>query len=334
MKAAAFARYGPPEVVHIVDFDKPVPKANEALIKVHAASVNPIDCSQSRGAGRIATGFLKPTIARLGIDMAGEVEAIGSGVTQLNPGDEVFGACLRNPQGSALNVWVCQGAFAEYACAPESMLAKKPENVTFEEAATVPVASFTALQGLRDKGQIQPGQRVLINGAAGGVGTFAVQIAKSFQTEVTGVCSTRNLDLVRSFGADRVLDYTKQDFTKGGERYDIIFDCVGNHSLADCRRALNRTGTYVVVGDLTGRGAIGILGRLMTVLALSRVATRKVSTFLAKPVHQDLIAIRDLITAGKVKPIVDRRYTLSEVADALRYVEQRHARGKVVLVLS
>ena len=231
MKAAVYTRYGPPDVVQITDVEKPVPKDNEVLIKVRAASVNPLDWHYMRGTPyvlRVMAGLRKPKITRLGVDVAGQVEAVGRNVTQFKPGDEVFGSC--------------RGAFAEYACTSESALVMKPDNVTFEQAASVPVAAFTALQGLRDKGHIQPGQKVLINGAAGGVGTFAVQIAKSFGADVTGVCSTRNVDMVRSIGADHVIDYTQEDFTKSGQRYDLILDCVGQPFVVSMQARLKSQG--------------------------------------------------------------------------------------------
>jgi NADPH:quinone reductase-like Zn-dependent oxidoreductase len=338
MKAAVYTRYGPPEVVKIKDVEKPVPKDDGVLIKVRAASVNPLDAGLMKGGGRVVNGLRKPKVKGLGVDVAGQVEAVGRNVTQFKPGDEVFGVCINDPQDSAVRVWIPQGAFAEYACAPESALVMKPDNVTFEQAASAPVAAFTALQGLRDKGQIQPGQKVLINGAAGGVGTFAVQIAKSFGAEVTGVCRTRNVDMVRSIGADHVIDYTQQDytqedFTKSGQRYDLIFDCIGNHSLSACRRVLNPKGIYIMVGERSGRGMIGILARLITALVLSRFGSQKLLTFLARPTKDDLTIMRDLMKAGKVKPVIDRRYTLSEVPEAIRYLEEGHARGKVVISL-
>src|SRR5271166_3252654 len=266
MKAAVYTRYGPPDVVQIVDVEMPVPQDNEVLIKVRAASLNPIDGGLMKGrpcSARILFGLRKPKDTRPGRDVAGQVEAVGRNVAQFKPGDEVFGSCISDPHDSGAEVWIhCQGAFAEYVCAPVSTLVMKPDNVTFEQAASVPLAALTALQGLRDKGQIQPGQKVLINGAAGGVGTFAVQIAKSFGAEVIGVCSTRNVDMVRSLGADRVIDYTRENFTKLGQRYDLIFDCVGNHSLSELRRVLNPNGICVMVGDLTGRGGLGIMARL------------------------------------------------------------------------
>ncbi len=279
----------------------------------------------------MVNGLRKPKITRLGVDVAGQVEAVGRNVTQFKPGHEVFGTCIRDPQDSALRVWMPQGAFAEYACAPESALVMKPDNVTFEQAASAPVAALTALQGLRDKGHLQPGQKVLINGAAGGVGTFAVQIAKSFGAEVTGVCSTKNVDTVRFIGADHVIDYTQEDFTKLGRRYDLIFDCVGNHPLSACRRVLNPGGICVMVGDRSGRGMLGILSRLLAAVVLSWFVSQKFVTFLARPAKDDLTIIRDLMKTGKVKPVIDRRYRLSEVPEAIRYLGARHARGKVVI---
>ena len=333
MKAAVYNRYGPPDVLQIKDVEKPVPKDNEVLIEVRAASVNPLDGGLMKGGGRMVTGLRKPKITRLGVDVAGQVEAVGRNVTQFKPGDEVFGVSISDPQASSVRVWIPQGAFAEYACAPESALVLKPDNVTFEQAAAVPVAAFTALQGLRNKGQIQPGQKILINGAAGGVGTFAVQIAKWFGAEVTGVCSTRNVDMVQSIGADHVVNYTQEDFTKRGQRYDLFFDCIGNHSLSACRRILNPKGIYVMVGERSGRGMIRILARLIAALVWSRFVNQKLVTFLAKPRNEDLTIMRDLLKAGKVTPVIDRRYSLSEVPDAIRYLEDGHARGKVIVTL-
>ena len=267
MKAAVYTRYGPPDVVQIVDVEMPVPQDNEVLIKVRAASLNPIDGGLMKGnpySARILFGLRKPKDTRPGRDVAGQVEAVGRNVTQFKPGDEVFGSCISDPQDSGAQVWIhCQGAFAEYVCAPESTLVTKPDNVTFEQAASVPLATFTALQGLRDKGRIQPGQKILINGASGGVGTFAVQIAKSFGAQVTGVCSTRNVDMVRSIGADRVIDYSQEDFTKSGQRYDVIFDCVLNHSLSAYRGVLNPRGIYIGVAGSGSRWMIGLLAPLL-----------------------------------------------------------------------
>ena len=322
MKAAVYTRYGPADVVQITDLEKPVPKDNEVLIKVRAASVNPLDWRLMKGRPyslRILFGLGKPTIARPGRDVAGQVEAVGTNVTQFKPGDEVFGAC--------------RGAFAEYACASESALATKPNNVTFEQAASAPVAAFTALQGLRDKGQIRPGQKVLINGAAGGVGTFAVQIAKSFGADVTGVCSARNVEMVRSIGADQVIDYTQEDFTKSGRRYDLFFDCVGNQSLSACRRVLNPKGIYIMVGAPDSRWMIGLLARPIEALVLSPFVSQKFVVFIARSSKEDLTIMRELIATGKVTPVIDKCYTLSEVPEAIRYLEEGHARGKVVITL-
>jgi NADPH:quinone reductase-like Zn-dependent oxidoreductase len=320
MKAAVYTRYGPPDVVQVRDVEKPVPKDNEVLIEVRAASVNPLDWHFVRGTPyflRILVGLLKPKDTRLGVDVAGQVEAVGKNVTQFGPGHEVFGSC--------------RGAFAEYACTSESALVTKPNNVTFEQAASVPVAAYTALQGLRDKGQIQPGQKVLINGAAGGVGTFAVQIAKWFGAEVTGVCSTRNVDMVRSIGADRVIDYTEEDFTKSRQRFDLILDCVGNHSFSACRRVLNPKGISIAVGGPSGRWMIGPLARAITEFVLSQFVSQKLVMVLAKRSQEDLTMMRKLMEAGKVIPVIDKRYRLSEVPEAIRYLEEGHARGKVVI---
>jgi NADPH:quinone reductase-like Zn-dependent oxidoreductase len=322
MKSAVYTRYGPPDVVQIADVEKPVPKDDEVLIKVRAASVNPYDWHFMRGTPypvRMSAGLRKPKDKRLGADVAGRVEAVGRNVTQFKPGDEVFG--------------LCKGAFAEYACTPESKLVMKPDNVTFEQAASVPIAAFTALQGLRDKGHIQPAQKVLINGAAGGVGTFAVQIAKSFGADVTGICSTRNVDMVRSIGADQAIDYTQEDFTKSGQRYDLILDCVGNHSLLAYRRVLSPKGIYIQVGGPTGRWMIGLLARLIKALVLSRFVSQKLVMVGAKSNKEDLTILHDLMKAGKVTPVVDKRYSLTEVPEAIRYLEAGRARGKVVITL-
>jgi NADPH:quinone reductase-like Zn-dependent oxidoreductase len=227
----------------------------------------------------------------------------------------------------------CRGAFAEYVCTSESALVTKPSNVTFEQAASVPLAALTALQGLREKGQIQPGQKVLINGAAGGVGTFAVQIAKSVGADVTGVCSTRNVDMVRSIGADRVIDYTQEDFTKSGQSYDLIFDCVGNHSLLACRRVLNSKGIYIAVGGPSGRWMIGPLVRAITAPVLSRCVSQNLVMVLARRSKEDLTVMHELMEAGKVTPVIDKRYRLSQVPEAIQYLEAGHARGKVVITL-
>ena len=323
MKAIVYRNYGSAGVLQCEETEIPAAGDKEVLIKVRAASVNPLDWHFMRGTPyfvRIMLGLSKPKDPRLGVDVAGQVEAVGRSVTQFKPGDEVFGSC--------------RGAFAEYACAPESALVMKPDNITFEQAAAVPVAAFTALQGLRDKGHIQPGHKVLINGAAGGVGTLAVQIAKSFGTDVTGVCSTRNVNMVRSLGADRVIDYTREDFTRGGQRYDLFFDCIGNHSLAACRCLLNPNGVYIPVGGEGGRWMIGALAQSVTALVLSWIVSQElVPFFLARTTPQDLTLIRELMATGKVTPVIDRRYSLSEVPDAIRYLEEGRARGKVVIVL-
>jgi NADPH:quinone reductase-like Zn-dependent oxidoreductase len=324
---AAYTRYGPPDVVEVNDVDKPVPKNNEVLIKVRAASVNPLDW-KTMTAGpylvRLLLGLRKPKIKRLGVDVAGKVEAVGGHVTQFKPGDAVFGTC--------------RGAFAEYACTCESArvmksaLVMKPHNVTFEQAACLPIAALTALQGLRDKGRIQPGQKVLINGAAGGVGTFAVQIAKSFGANVTGVCSTRNVDMVRSIGADRVIDYTQEDFTRSGQRYDVFFDAVGNHSLSACRRVLSPKGILIMVGVPKDARLIGILARLIGALVLALFVSQKLVIFLARSNQEDLTTLGNLIATGKVTPVIDRHFSLSEVPEALQYLEEGHAQGKVVII--
>lgn len=312
MKAAVYTRVGSPDVVQLTEVEKPVPKDSEVLIKVRAASVNPLDYHLKR---------VGPYLVRIpGRDVAGSVEGVGRKVTQFKPGDRVFGTCL--------------GAFAEYACTAESRLARKPENVTFEQAASAPVAGYTALQGLRDKGRMQPGQKVLINGAAGGVGTFAVQIAKWFGGEVTGVCSTRNVEMVRSLGADYVIDYTQEDFTKGTRRYDLIFDLVANHSLTACGRVLNPKGIYIGAGVLgLGHSMAGILGGLLKTLVLSAFVSQKVVTFTAKSSQPDLTILGEQMASGKVRPVIDRRYRLNEVPQAIRYLEEGHARGKVVITV-
>ncbi len=334
MKAAVYREYGRPEVVvRIEDVARPSPAADEVLIRVRAASVNPIDEGIVKGAARVAGGLRRPKITRLGFDVAGCVDATGSSVTQFKPGDEVFGVSICNPRASAVGIWTTRGAFAEYTCAPECMVVRKPEQVTFVQAAAVPLAGFTALQGLRDKGRIRAGHKVLINGAAGGVGTLAVQIAKSFGAHVTGVCSAKNVDLVEFVGADRVIDYSKEDFTRSGEQYDLMFDCVGNHSLAACRRMLIPGGRLVMVGDRSGRGVVGLLARVVTALLMSRITSREQLTFLARPSHADLMTLRELMATGRLVPVVDRCYALSEAVDAIRHLEDGHARGKVVITM-
>ncbi len=321
MKAIVYHTYGSPDVLELQDIDKPVINDDDVLVRVHAASINPYDFHFMRGTPyivRIMSGLLKPKSTRLGADVAGLVEAVGRNVTEFKPGDEVFG--------------MCRGSFAEYLCTSESALVIKPDNVTFEQAASVPMAAVTALQGLRNSGQIQTGQKVLINGAAGGVGTFAVQLAKSFGAEVTGVCSTRNVGMVRSIGADRIIDYTQKNFTESGEHYDLILDCFANHSLSAYRRILNPKGIYVGVGGPVG-SMVGLLADLIKPLVLSPFVSQKFITFIARRSKEDLTILRELIESGKVTPVIDRRYGLREVPEAIRYLEEGHARGKVIITL-
>jgi NADPH:quinone reductase-like Zn-dependent oxidoreductase len=322
MKAIRYCEYGPPDVLKLEEVEKPVPNDNQVLVRVRAASVNPLDLT-IRGPWPIRpmTGLRKPKDTQIGVDYAGSVEAVGKNVTQFKPGDEVFGG--KN------------GAIAEYICAlADRGITLKPANITFEQAAAVPVAALTALQGLRDKGKIQAGQKVLINGASGGVGTFAVQIAKSFGTEVTGVCSTRNVDLVRSIGADHVIDYTKEDFTKGDQRYDLIFDLVGNHSFSDRRRVLNPKGICVMAGVGGAGWHEGFVSRLVGELnayVRSRFISEKFIAYIAAFNKEDMTVLAGLLQSGKVTPVIDKTYKLDQTADALRYLEQGHARGKVVV---
>ena len=320
MKAIVCTKYGPPEVLQLQEVEKPVPKDNEVSVKVHAASVNPLDWHFMRGEPFLVRlmvgGLLKPKKKMLGADIAGRVEAVGRNVKQFQPGDEVFG-------GNGV------GGFAEYVCVTENSLVLKPANISFEEAAAVPIAALTALQGLRDKGQIQPEQKVLINGAGGGVGTFAVQIAKSFGAQVTGVCSTRKLDMVRSIGADQVIDYTGDDFTRNGQRYDLILDAAAYRSISDYKRALSPKGIYVLVG-----GSMALMFRVMLVGPwLSMTGSKKMRTVMAKINKKDLALMKELLEAGKVIPVIDRRYSLSEVPEAIEYLEEGHAQGKVVITV-
>ncbi len=323
MKAIVYCEYGPPDVLKFEDVEKPVPNDDQILIKVRAASLNALDVYLIRDTwfGRLIFGLRKPRDTRLGRDVAGQVEAVGKNVTQFKPGDEVFG--------------ICRGALAEYACASERALVMKPPNVPFDQAASLPLAGLTALQGLR-QGKIQPGQKVLINGATGGVGTFAVQIAKSLGAEVTAVCSTRNVDLVRSIGADHVIDYTKEDFTKSGQRYDVIFDNVCNHSFFERRRVLNPKGICVLAG-MGGAGvregqAIGrIAGNLFTARGLSSFTDQKFAQYMTKLSKPDLTMLGDLIQAGKLRPVIERTYKLSEAPEAFRQLDAGHARGKLVI---
>ena len=332
MKAMAYHEYGTPDVLKCEEVENPVPNDNQVLIKVHAAAVNPLDCGLMKGEPyfmRFLFGFPKPKVTRPGRDVAGEVQAVGRGVTRFKPGDEVFGVCTA---GGWMNK--CDGAFAEYACTLETGLAMKPDNVTFEQAAAAPIAALTALQGLRDKGQIKPGQKVLINGAAGGVGTFAVQIAKALGAEVTGVCSTRNVEMVRRIGADDVVDYTQMDFTKSAEKCDLIFDLVGNHPFVELRRVLVPHGIFVGAGVVGApKSIVGMLGGLISTIVVSLFVSQRYATFVAKANADDLNVIRELMASGKVIPVVDRVFDLSETAEAMRYQDQGHARGKVIITV-
>ncbi len=324
MKAITHCEYGGPEVLKVEEIEKPVPNDNQVLVKVRAASLNPLDLT-IRGPLllRPLFGLRKPKDTRLGVDYSGTVEAVGKNVSNFKPGDEIFGG--KN------------GAIAEYVCVlADRAVVLKPANMTFEQAASVPVAAITALQGLRDRGHIQSGQKVLINGASGGVGTFAVQIAKSFGTEVTGVCSTRNVDLVQSIGADHVIDYTKEDFTKTDQRYDLIYDLVGNHSFSERRRILGPNGICVMAG-IGGAGwhegfATRLLGELNGYLR-SRFVSQKFIAYIAQFNKADMSVLADLLQSGKMTPVIDKTYKLNETADALRYLETGHARGKVVISL-
>ena len=323
MKAIVCEKYGPPEVLELKEMEKPTPKDNEVLVKVHATSLNAYDWRMQRAdpflVRLMGGGLLKPKNKILGADMAGRIELIGRNVTQFKPEDDVFGDLAGYGQG----------AFAEYVCAPENALALKPAKITFEEAAAVPMAAVTALQGLRDTGRIRKGQKVLINGASGGVGTFAVQIAKSFGAEVTAVCSTGKMEMARAIGADHVIDYTKEDFTKNGQHYDLIFAVNGYHPILDYKSALKPDGIYVMAG--------GSMSQMFQALLLgplvSMIGNKKMRAVSAKPNQKDLIFIKELIEAGKVKPVIDRRYSLREVPQALQYLWEGHARGKVVITV-
>jgi NADPH:quinone reductase-like Zn-dependent oxidoreductase len=321
MKAIVYHNYGSPDVLKLEEVQKPTPSDDEVLIKVHAAALNAGDWHILRGEllhRLVGTGLLKPKHKILGDDIAGRVETVGRNVKQIQPGDEVFG--ISN-----------YGAFAEYRCVPEDKgwLAQKPADISFEEAAAVPIAAITALQGLRDKGQIQSGQKVLINGASGGVGTFAVQIAKSFGAEVTGVCSMRKLEMVRSIGADHVIDYTREDFTKSGQRYDLILAVGGYHPISDYRRALSPRGIYVC----TGGSMAQYFQALLLGPLISMLGSEKIGVVMPKPNQRDLVFLIELVEAGRVVPVIDRRYPLSEVPEALRYLEEGHAQGKVVITV-
>ena len=322
MKAIVYEKYGPPDVLELKEVEKPKPKDNEVLVKVQSASVNPYDWHFMRGEPyfmRLIVGLRRPKRNGLGVDYAGQVEAVGKDVTQFQPGDELFG--------------LCDGAFAEYLCVPEIEAALKPTNLTFEQAAAVPLAALTALQGLRDAGQLQPGQRVLIIGASGGVGTFAVQLAKALGAHVTGVCSTQNLELVRSLGADQVIDYTQEEFAQSGQTYDLIFQLGGKHSPSHCRRALTPQGRLVLSsGDSDGRW-IGPVDRIIKAAVLSPFVSQTLGSLDTKRSKKDLEHLKDLIEAGQLRPVIDQTHSLNEVPEAIGYVEKGHTRGKVVITL-
>jgi len=316
MKAIVFSKYGSSDVLKLKDIDKPVIKDDQVLVRVHAAGLNAGDIFSMRGSPwlvRFTVGFPKPKNYILGWDAAGRVETVGKKVTRFQPGDEVFASCT--------------SALAEYACADEDNLAIKPSNLTFEQAAATPTAAVTALQGLRDTGKLQPGQKVLINGASGGVGTFAVQIAKAFGAEVTGICSTRNIDMVRSIGADHVIDYTQEDFTKNTQQYDLILDNVANHSFSDLRRTLTPHGIII---PNSGHGGMGYV---IKAFLLSPFIHQLGKPYLASPNNKDLVALKELIEADKVTPVIDRVFPMSKTAEAFRYLELDHAQGKVVITM-
>jgi NADPH:quinone reductase-like Zn-dependent oxidoreductase len=320
MKAVVYCDYGPPSVLRIEDVEKPVPGDSQLLVRVRVASVNALDWHYMRGTpylGRFGMGLRRPKEIRLGVDYAGTVESVGKTVTEFKPGDEVFGGRT--------------GAFAQYVTVrADRAVVTKPANVSFEQAAAVPVAALTALQALRDQAKVRPGEKVLINGASGGVGTFAVQLAKVLGADVTGVCSARNADMVRSLGADRIVDYAKEDFTKGAQRYDVIIDIVGNHSVSEVRRVLTPHGRYVMVGGPSGRW-LDPLPRAFSLLVTSWFVDQDLRFFIASLNKKDLTFVRDLMQAGKVTPAIDRTYQLSEIRDAIGYQEAGHARAKVVV---
>lgn len=321
MKAIVYYRYGSPDVLQLAEVEKPTPNENQVLVKIIAASANPLDWHRMRGEpflARIGEGYRRPKNPKLGADIAGRVEAVGRNVTEFQPGDKVFGA-------------IGAGGFAEYACTREKNLALKPDNISFEAAAATPVVGYTAIQGFRHAGGIWAGQKVLVNGAAGGIGTFAVQYAKSCGAEVTGVCSTRNLDLVRSIGADHVVDYTREDFTMNGQQYDLIYDSIGNRSAFDYQRALKPQGTCVIAGFTS---LPLLFGNMILERLVSRAGGKKVTGMgVSNANKEDLLLIKELLETGKVVPVIDRRYPLSETAEALRYLEKGHARGKVIITV-
>jgi NADPH:quinone reductase-like Zn-dependent oxidoreductase len=322
VKAIVYYEYGPPDVLRCEEIDKPTPVDKEVLLKVRAASLNPYDWHFMRGepyAIRLMAGLGKPKNKRLGSDVAGVVESVGRSVTQFKPGDAVYG--------------LCQGAFGEFVCTAEEKLVKKPDAISFEHAASIPIAALTALQALRDKGKIQAQQTVLINGASGGVGTFGVQIAKTLGAAVTGVTSTRNLELVRSIGADHVIDYTMQNFTNGDQRFDLILDCVGNHTFSEYRRALNRGGRVVAAGGKTDNWMVTPISRMVSARFQSIFVSQKEVSILAKMNQPDLLTLNELLLTKKVVPIIDRLCSLQEIPAAIRHLEEGHARGKIIMTI-
>jgi NADPH:quinone reductase-like Zn-dependent oxidoreductase len=336
MKAIVQDTYGSPDVLKLRDIDKPMVKDDEVLVRVHAASVHPDVWHLVRGLPYVlrimGAGLLKPKNSVPGTDVAGHVESVGKNVTRFQPGDEVFGECVRGHQ------WHNGGAYAEHVSVLEDQLAPKPANITFEQAAAVPTSGLIALQGLRHQGQVQPGQKVLINGAGGGVGTIAVQLAKAYGAEVTGVDSTEKLDLLRSLGAEHVIDYTQEDFTQGGERYDLIVDIPGNHSFSECRRALSPKGTYVLIGHdhfgKLGHRFLGSLPRVLKLVALSPFVSQLPELSFSMPTKNDSMAVlKELLEAGKITPVIDRTYPLREVVEAIRYLEEGHTQGKVLIIM-
>src|SRR5262245_22391390 len=326
MKAVVYCDYGKSNL-KVADVEKPVPNDDQVLVKIRASSVNPYDWHFIEGTPkimRLGVGLRKPKETRLGVDYAGTVEAVGKNVTQFKPGDEVFGGR--------------DGSFAQYVCVRQDrLIALKPANITFDQAGAVDIAGVTALQAVRDKAKLQPGQKVLINGASGGVGTFAVQIAKSLGADVTGVCSTRNVDLVRSLGADHVVDYTKEDFTQSDQRYDVIIDNVASRTLSECRRVLTPNGKYVLIGGGSGvkdwQGLFGPMTRAFRIMVTKRFVSQEMGMMLTDPKQKDLTDLADLMQSGKVKPVIDRSYKLSDISAAVAYVEEGHARGKVVITV-
>lgn len=324
MKAILHARYGSPDVLALTEVEKPVPKDGEVLVKVHAASVNALDRHNLRSRPLLirilsGNGLRRPKDQRLGVDLAGRVEAVGSKVTRFQAGDEVFGRA--------------DGALAEYACAKEDDVVLKPATLTFEAAAAAPIAALTALGSLRDKGHIQPGQQVLIQGASGGVGTFAVQIAKVFGAEVTAVCSTHSVEMARSIGADHVIDYTRDDFLRDGRRYDLILAVNGYHPMLAYRRALRPAGRLVLVGASAARLVRVLLQGLLVGPVISKLGKRKMGFFMAQPTHKDLLIVSELLEAGKIAPVIDRRYPLCGTVEAFRYLEDGHPMGKIVIAM-